>query len=201
MQSKLVLATRNEKKQKEMQELVEGLDLLILTLRDFPDCPEVVEDGSTFMENAQKKAIEVSIHVNGLALADDSGLEVDALGGKPGVFSARYARGDRSTDEENLQKVLDELRGVPIENRKSRFVCAAVLAEKGQILFTTQKTVEGEIADEPQGENGFGYDPIFYYPPYGKTLAEVTAEEKHAISHRGQALRDVTEYLIRLWTE
>lgn len=201
MRDSLVLATRNLKKQKEMQELVVDLRLRILTLRDFPDCPDVVEDGTTFLENAIKKAVEVSAHTDCLALADDSGLEVDALGGAPGIFSARYARGDESTDEENLQKVLNELWDTPPEERTGRFVCAAVLAQHGNVLFTTRQTIDGIIVNEPKGCGGFGYDPIFFYPPYGKTLAEATPDEKHAVSHRGKALREVTRFLINLWTE
>ena len=195
MKNTLVLATRNTKKQKELQELVENLGFRILTLRDFPDCPEVVEDGNTFLENAQKKALAVANHTHCLALADDSGLEVVALGGKPGVYSARYARGEESTDDENLQKVLKELSDIPTASRTGRFVCAAVLAMENQVLFSTRQTVEGIITTESQGEGGFGYDPIFYYPPYGKTLAEVSSEEKHAVSHRGKAMREVMEFL------
>lgn len=201
MKDALVLATRNLKKQKEMQELVEGFGLRVLTLRDFPDCPETVEDGLTFQENALKKALEVSIHTGCLALADDSGLEVDALKGAPGVYSARYARGEESTDEENLLKVLLEMQDVPQEKRTARFVCAAVLAQDGKALFATRQTVEGEIAFEPQGDGGFGYDPIFFYPPYGKTLAQCASEEKHAVSHRGKAMREVISYLLNLWAE
>ncbi|MBN2327130.1 MAG: XTP/dITP diphosphatase [Candidatus Omnitrophica bacterium] len=195
MKENLVLATRNRKKQQEMEQLVDGLDLQILTLRDFPDCPEVIEDGATFVENARKKAVEVSLHTGEMALADDSGLEVDALDGAPGVYSARYARGEESTDEENTQKVLDELGNAPSSKRRGRFVCAAVLAKDGKVLFSTEQTVEGVIASEPKGKGGFGYDPIFYYPPYGKTLAEASPEEKHAVSHRGKALREVCAYL------
>jgi XTP/dITP diphosphohydrolase len=195
MKNSIVLATRNLKKQKEMQQLVENIGRQVLTLREFPDCPEVIEDQDSFLGNSEKKAIEVSQFTGCLTIADDSGLEVDALNGDPGVYSARYANGEDSTDEENLQKVLQELIGVPNEKRTARFVCATALAQDGKVLFTTCQTVEGIITLEKHGDGGFGYDPIFYYPPYGKTLAQVDAEDKHAISHRGKAMRQVLEFL------
>ncbi len=191
MTNTILLATRNPKKQSELEELLSGLGWNVVTLRDFPDSPEVEETGKTFVENAILKAVAASTHSGLLALADDSGLAVDALDGGPGIYSARYAKGEDSTDEENLQKVLDELEGVPAEKRSGRFVCAAVLAQGDEVMFATEQCVEGFIADSPSGEGGFGYDPIFFYPPFGKTFAEVPIEEKHAVSHRGQALAEV----------
>lgn len=198
MDRKLLLATGNQKKQREMEQLLEGLGWQVLTLRDFPEAPDVIEDGKTFVANAAKKALSAARHSGLTALADDSGLEVDALGGKPGVFSARYARGEGSTDEENLQRVVDELRGVPEAERGGRFVCAMVLARGSEVLFETQRAVEGVLIGEERGEGGFGYDPIFYYPPFGKTFAEVPTEDKHSVSHRGQAMKDVVEFLASL---
>jgi XTP/dITP diphosphohydrolase len=195
MDRTIVLATRNAKKQRELQQMLQGVNWSVLTLADFPACPEVIEDGRTFLENAAKKAVAVSHHTGHLTLADDSGLEVDALQGAPGVYSARYARGEDSTDEENLQKVLLELQETPDAQRTARFVCAAVLAKGNELLFSTQATVAGIITREKRGEGGFGYDPIFFYPPYGKTLAQVSAHEKHEVSHRGKALRQVVEFL------
>lgn len=195
MNKTLVLATRNQNKQREMQQLLDGSGWQVLTLKDYPDCPEVIEDGRTFVENARKKAVEVSLHCGVMALADDSGLSVDALDGAPGVYSARYAKGEESTDADNNARVLSELEGVPREKRAGRFVCAAVLANGGDVLFSTEQTVEGIVQTELSGSGGFGYDPLFFYPPYNKTLAEATAEEKNAISHRGKAMRAVAAFL------
>ncbi|MFB3788630.1 MAG: RdgB/HAM1 family non-canonical purine NTP pyrophosphatase [bacterium] len=196
MKSTLLLATRNLKKQKELQDLVAGGDWHVLTLRDFPDCPEVIEDGGSFLENAMKKAVETSRQTGCLTLADDSGLVVDALNGAPGIYSARYARGEGSTDEENLWRVLTELGDTPEERRTARFVCAAVIARDGETLFSTSRSVEGRIAFAPRGENGFGYDPIFFYPPLGQTFAEIDAALKHSVSHRGQAMNEVKIFLM-----
>ncbi len=195
MNKTLVLATRNQNKQREMQQLLDGSGWNVLTLKDYPNCPEVVEDGTTFLENARKKAVEVSSYCGVMALADDSGLSVDALDGAPGVYSARYARGEDSTDADNNARVLNELQGVPREKRSGRFVCAAVLANGNDVLFSTEQTVDGIIQTELSGSGGFGYDPLFFYPPYHKTLAEATAEEKNAVSHRGKAMRAVAAFL------
>ncbi len=197
MKTTLLLATRNLKKQKELQDLTAGGDWHVVTLRDFPDCPEVIEDGGSFLENAKKKAVETSRHTGCLTLADDSGLEVDALHGAPGIYSARYARGEGSTDEDNLRRVLAELGDTPEERRTARFVCAAVIARDGEALFSTSRSVEGRIAFAPRGENGFGYDPIFFYPPFGQTFAEIDARRKHSVSHRGQAMNEVKNFLTR----
>lgn len=195
MNKTLVLATRNQHKQREMQQLLSGSGWHVLSLQDFSDCPEVIEDGETFLANAQKKAVAVSLYCGIYALADDSGLMVDALQGAPGVYSARYARGEGSSDAENNERVLRELKNIPLEQRTARFVCAAVLADGKNILYTTENSVEGFIQTGLTGTGGFGYDPLFYYPPYNKTLAEATAEEKNAISHRGKSIRAAAEFL------
>lgn len=195
MDHTLLIATRNAKKQRELEELLAPLGWMVKTLNDFPDSPDVVEDGDTFMANAEKKAIAASLHSGLLTLADDSGLAVDALDGRPGVYSARYARGEDSTDEENLHKVLEEMTGVSDEKRTARFVCAAALANGSEIVFGTEQAVEGVLTNEPKGNGGFGYDPIFFYPPFGRTFAESPIEDKHSVSHRGQALARVIEYL------
>jgi XTP/dITP diphosphohydrolase len=195
MTKTLLIATGNEKKRKEMEALVSGIGWEIKTLRDFPDCPEAVEDGETFMENAHKKALHYAGITGLLTLADDSGLAVDALNGRPGVYSARYAHGEGSDDEANLQKVLRDITGVPAEQRTARFICAAALAQADGVVFETQQSVEGVLTEEKQGDAGFGYDPIFYYPPFGQTFAEVPAEAKHDVSHRGKALREVVSFL------
>ncbi|MEW6235632.1 MAG: RdgB/HAM1 family non-canonical purine NTP pyrophosphatase [Candidatus Omnitrophota bacterium] len=195
MEKILLLATKNWEKLKELQELLDGSGWRVIALSDFPDCPDAVEDGKTFEENARIKAVAASTHTGLLTLADDSGLEVDALGLAPGIYSARYARGDDSTDEENTAKVLAEMKDVPDERRTARFVCAAVIARGEEILFTTRQTAEGFIAREPRGSGGFGYDPIFYYPSFGQNFAEVPPPKKHSVSHRGKALRAAVEFL------
>lgn len=192
----IVLASRNPKKARELQEILDGAQYEILTLDAYPDCPEVEEDGLTFEVNSAKKAAEVSAYTGHWAIADDSGLVVDALGGEPGVFSARY--GGMATDEERNQHLLENLRGVPAQERTARFVCCASLFGDGKLLFQATETVEGRILEAPRGENGFGYDPLFL--PYGfdVTTAEMSSDDKHRISHRGKALRKVEQFLMTL---
>jgi len=152
------------------------------------------EDGLTFEENAVAKALYYSAHAPGPLFADDSGLEVDALGGAPGVASARFA-GPQATDQANNLLLLEKLRGV--ENRAARFVCVVAVVEQGRLLATFHGAVEGRILEEPRGTNGFGYDPLFYYEPFGATFGQVSAERKMKVSHRGQALRQLMEWLSR----
>lgn len=186
----LVIATRNRAKSAEIRALLKDFPVEIKDVNDFGPLPEPVEDGRTFDENAYKKAL-FTARVLGLpALADDSGLEVEALGGEPGVHSARYA-GDEATDAENNRKLLRVMEGV--ENRKARFVCVLSLAVPTGPALTYEAACEGEIATEPRGSRGFGYDPVFYYPPARKTFAEMEPEEKAAVSHRGRALREFRE--------
>ena len=192
----IVLASRNEKKAKELQEILEGLPFEILSLESFPNCPEVEEDGTTFEENSAKKAMEVSGYTGLWTLADDSGLVVDALGGEPGTYSARY--GGKDTDEERNLHLLENLKGVPSEKRTARFVCCATLFGDGQVLFQATETVEGRILDEERGEGGFGYDPLFLPEGFCITTAEMTPDQKHRISHRGKAFRKVKEFLTGL---
>lgn len=195
MDKHLLIATRNPKKQKELEELLTGAGWNIFTLLDFPECPEVLEDGETFMENAEKKAKETSLYTGMITLADDSGLVVDALDGRPGIYSARYAKGEDSTDEENNQRVLEEMADMDDENRIARFVCAAVVAQDEKVLFSTEHFVEGLLMHKPMGDGGFGYDPLFYYPPFQRTFAQVPIEKKHEVSHRGKALQDIVAFL------
>ncbi|SFM61371.1 XTP/dITP diphosphatase [Thermodesulforhabdus norvegica] len=186
----LVIATRNRGKSREIKALLKDFPVEIRDLNDFGPIPEVEEDGKTFEENAYKKA-SFTARILGLpALADDSGLEVEALGGRPGVMSARFA-GPNATDEENNAKLLRELEGV--ENRRARFCCVISIAVPTGFALTYEGVCEGEIVTEPRGRNGFGYDPLFYYPPLGKTFAEMTMEEKSAVSHRGKALRELRD--------
>jgi XTP/dITP diphosphohydrolase len=162
---------------------------LLAGYREIPPC---AEDGLTFEENAIRKARHYGPHARGLLFADDSGLEVDALGGAPGVYSARFA-GPDATDEANNRLLLEKLQGVG--DRSARFVCAIALVEGERLLRVFHGAVEGRITDEPRGSSGFGYDPLFYYPPYGSTFGEAPAERKFEVSHRGQALRAMLEWL------
>lgn len=190
----IVVATRNWGKLKEIQEMLAGLPFKFLTLRDFPSAPEVAEDGETFLDNAVKKAVAIARATGKFALADDSGLEVAALAGAPGVYSARYS-GPNATDETNNQKLLLELERVPGASRAARFVCVIVLAAPEGKIITAFGECAGEIAAAPRGSLGFGYDPLFYYPPLRATFSELTQSKKLAVSHRGQALRDLRQKL------
>jgi XTP/dITP diphosphohydrolase len=184
----LVVATRNEGKSREIRDMLAGYPIEVRDLNDFGPIPEVTEDGTTFDANAYKKA-GFTARVLGIpALADDSGLEVDALDGAPGVYSARYA-GPMATDEQNNAKLLKELEGV--KNRSARFRCVLSLAVPTGPALTYEAACEGEILHEPHGNNGFGYDPLFYYPPAGKTFGEMTIAEKSEVSHRGKALQEL----------
>ena len=191
---KLVLATRNRGKVAEIRELLEGLGIELLSLEDFPEVPEVVEDGETFEANARKKAGVVAQCTGLPALADDSGLEVDALDGAPGVRSARFA-GDHATYTENNKKILRLMKEVPCEKRTARFRCALALAFPDRSVQKLEDTCEGRITEQPQGENGFGYDPLFFFPELGKTFAQISRREKGKISHRGRALKQLKELL------
>lgn len=186
----LIVATRNKGKSREIQEYLQGFPVEVKDLNDFGPIPEVVEDGETFEENAYKKA-SFTAKVLGLpALADDSGLEVEALHGAPGVYSARYA-GPNATDEQNNSKLLEALSGK--SERKARFCCVLSLAVPTGPALTYEASCEGVILEAPRGTNGFGYDPLFYYPPMKKTFAEMTLEEKAQVSHRGKALKELKD--------
>ncbi len=184
----LVIATRNKDKCAEIRELLEGYPVTIKDLTDFGPIPAVVEDGLSFDENAYKKA-SFTARVLGLpALADDSGLVVDTLGGAPGVVSARYA-GPGATDGERCRRVLAEMTGKA--DRRAAFECVISVAVPTGAALTYEGRCEGLITEEPMGENGFGYDPIFYYPPLKKTFAQLSREEKGRVSHRGKALGEL----------
>ncbi len=182
----LVIATKNNGKLVEFRAVLEGSGIQIHSLADYPDLPEIEENGATFLENALIKARETCARTGLPALADDSGLVVDALNGEPGVRSARFAP---TTDERNA-KLLDLLADVPDENRTARFVCALALVRPDSFEWTTEGTVEGVITRSPSGASGFGYDPLFLYPPLGMTFAEIPIEDKNKISHRGKALAE-----------
>lgn len=193
----LVLATRNSGKVEELKHLLSGMDIEVSSLLDHPQVPEVMEDGASFLENARKKAHAVQCATGGWALADDSGLVVEALGGEPGVHSARYAGRQRDYAANN-KKLLHEMRGVPKGKRRAAFVCTIVLAAPDGREWSVEGRCEGVIAFEQKGSGGFGFDPLFYIPGKGKTMAELSMEEKNAISHRGQALRKIRDILIEI---
>jgi XTP/dITP diphosphohydrolase len=184
----LVLATRNEGKISEFRELLKPFDIEIKSLKDFGPIPPVKEDGRTFEDNAYKKAHSTAKVLGLPALADDSGLVVEALGGIPGVLSARYA-GERATDEENNRKLLGEMKGMT--HRAATFNCVIAIAVPRGPALVYEGICHGEIAHEARGNHGFGYDPIFYYPPLRKTFAQMSAEEKNRVSHRGKAMAEL----------
>ncbi len=191
---KLIFATGNEGKMKEIRMILGDLDYEILSLKEAGIQADIVEDGTTFEENAVIKARAISELSGCLVLADDSGLEVDYMDKMPGIFSARWMGEDTSYDIKN-KAILEKLEGVPEKQRTARFVCAIAAAFPDGRVVTKRATIEGIIGYEIKGENGFGYDPIFYVPEYGRTTAELTPEEKNAISHRGKALRLMREEL------
>lgn len=192
---KLVVGTKNHGKIRELREFLAGLPIEILGLHEFPNIIEPEETGATFAENAALKARYYAQATGFLALSDDSGLEVAALNGAPGVYSARYA-GENASDEERTLKLLDELNLIENESKLARFVCAITIADaKGAIIFETEGVCEGKIAQVPRGENGFGYDPIFIPDGFEQTFGELSSTAKAEISHRARALKKIIAYL------
>ena len=196
---KLVVATKNAGKVAEIAAALESMDVMVQSVAAFGEMAEPEETGVTFGENALLKA-RYYAEVTGLpCLADDSGLEVDLLQGAPGVYSARYA-GVGATDRENNEKLLQALQAFPSAERTGRFRCALVFFDPGGATISANGTCEGIILASPQGDGGFGYDPLFFMPPFGKTLAEMTVAEKNSVSHRGQGLRIMTAKLKEYWS-
>ncbi len=193
----LLIATNNKGKVREIKEILKGLDMEVFSLADKGIDVDVIEDGTTFEENSMKKASEIFKIANCITVADDSGLEVDALDGAPGVYSARYA-GEGATDEEKYTKLLNELKDVPDEKRTARFVSVVAVILPDGTKTTLRGECEGFIIREPAGSGGFGYDPVFFVPELNKTFSEVTLEEKNQISHRGKAFKKLREYLEKL---
>lgn len=185
---KFVVATKNKGKLKEIAEILEGMDLEVISMEQAGVNEDIEEYGSTFEENALIKAKEVHKRTGELVMADDSGLEVDFLNGAPGIYSSRFA-GEGASDTDRNNKLLELLKDVPFEKRKARFVCAIAVILPDGTNFTVRGTCEGYIAFEPVGTNGFGYDPLFFLPEYNKTAAQLEASKKHEISHRGKALK------------
>jgi len=190
----LVVATRNAGKLKEIRRLLEGHDVEVLGMDCFPDAPEVIEDGATFAANATKKAQEMAAYTGRACLADDSGLIVAALNNQPGVHSARYS-GTDATDQSNNRKLLQDLSEVSNDKRQAAFCCVMALALPGRPVELFEGRVDGEILTSERGEGGFGYDPLFWLPEHGCTMAELPLDIKNRISHRGQALRRVVDFL------
>ncbi|WP_153733478.1 XTP/dITP diphosphatase [Sporosarcina obsidiansis] len=190
----VLIATNNKGKAKDFETLFRPLGINVLTLQDIDGAIDVEETGTTFVENAVLKAENVAKMLNKVVIADDSGLEVDALNGEPGVYSARYA-GEPSDDEANIDKLLGNLAQTPTEERQARFRCVLAVAGPAIETMTFSGSCEGIIASERLGSNGFGYDPVFYVPEKERTMAQLTAEEKNAISHRGAALIQLKENL------
>jgi len=201
MKRNILIATSNPGKIAEIKALLDD-NIEWVSLSDFPNIGEVKEDGATFAENARKKAVGYAKATGLWTIADDSGLVVDALGGEPGVKSARFSGAkdkDRTLlDHKNMAKVLKLLENVPKQKRTARFVCCLCLASPDKVLIETQGTLEGLITDREIGENGFGYDPIFFVPQLNKTVGQLTAEEKNAISHRGSAIRRLKPLLLQI---
>lgn len=201
MERRIVFATGNENKMKEIRMILADLNMEILSMKEAGVEIDIVEDGMSFEENVEIKARAVSrVLTNDIVLADDSGLEIDYLDKAPGIYSARFAGEDTSYDIKN-RIFLDRLEGVPDEERTARFVCAVAAVFPDGTSETVRETIEGEIAHEITGDNGFGYDPIFYVPEYGCTTAEMTAEQKNELSHRGKALRSMKKILERKFRE
>jgi len=190
----VVIATRNSGKLREIRQILAPLGLKILSLRDFPEIPEIVKDGQTFEENAVKKAAAAARQTGRIAIADDSGLAVDALQGRPGVFSSRYA-GENATDADRYLKLLKEMARVPKGRRGAAFLCALAVASPEGKVEIVEGECRGEIASSPQGAQGFGYDPVFFLPELGRTMAELEPEGKNRISHRARALEKLKKVL------
>jgi len=191
---KIVFASGNEGKVKEIREMLEGMGIELLSLKHYTGVPDIVEDGKTFLENALKKARIISEFTGETVLADDSGLMVDALGGAPGIYSARYA-GEKATDDDNINLLLAGLKNVPQEKRTACFCCALVLYRTDGSYDSFESRWPGVIIDDRRGDNGFGYDPVFYVPDLKKTAAEMPPDLKNRVSHRGQAFAQLKKAL------
>lgn len=195
MKQIIVLATTNKGKTREINELLKGFPIEIKSLNDFGPIPEVIEDGKTFDDNAYKKASFTARVLGYPAMADDSGLCVEALDGAPGVYSARYA-GENAKDADNVNKMLDDLKDK--ENRNASFKCVISIAVPTGAALTYEGECHGVITQEPAGDNGFGYDPLFFYPEFNKTFAQLSIQEKGSVSHRGKALKEIADEMDKI---
>ncbi|MBP7055846.1 MAG: RdgB/HAM1 family non-canonical purine NTP pyrophosphatase [Candidatus Omnitrophica bacterium] len=190
----LVIATKNKKKLHELKRYLKSLSIEVVSLEDFAKVPRIVENSDTFKGNAAKKALVISRFTGGLVIADDSGLAVNALKGAPGVKSSRFAGASKS-DIQNNSKLLKLLDGLPAAKRGAKFICAVAIAENGKLVKTIEETCSGRIAFEKKGSHGFGYDPLFLIPKYGKTFGELGLKVKDRMSHRSKALRKARKFL------
>lgn len=195
---KIVFATGNKDKMREIREIMADCEVEIFSMKEAGIDVDIVENGTTFEENALIKAKAIADHTDAIVLADDSGLEIDALNKEPGIYSARYMGEDTSYTVKN-RNLIERLEGVPKEQRTARFVCAIAAVLPGGKELVTRQTMEGYIGYEPEGENGFGYDPIFFLEEYGCSSAALSREQKNAISHRGKALRAMRDMLLSQW--
>ena len=193
----IVIGTYNAKKKEEIKQILNGIPTKLADLNNFENLPEIIEDGSTFKENAIKKALELANFCNTCVMADDSGLEIDALDKRPGVLSSRYY-GENTSYEEKCLKLLEELKNYSFNERTARFRCAIALAKPCKLIFVVEASCEGFIGTEPHGTHGFGYDPIFYAPEYKCTFADLEPDVKNKISHRALALKLFKEKLEKL---
>lgn len=199
--TEIVLASRNLKKSAEIAELLAPFCISVISVADFPDVPDVVEDGKTFAQNAAKKAVEIATTLQKWAIGEDSGLKVDALKGAPGIFSARYA-GEPCDDEANNRKLLEELTHVPPERRSAHYVCHVALADpNGDVKLRVEAYCQGRILDAPRGDSGFGYDPLFLVPEYHRTFGELPPAAKRHISHRARAFEKFIPRLVTILNE
>ena len=197
----IVLASRNHKKAREVSEILAPAGFMVIPVTDFPDVPEVEEDGLTFAANAAKKASEVARQLNRWVIGEDSGLQVDALGGAPGIYSARYS-GAGATDEKNNQKLIADLANVPDEKRGAGYLCSVALSDpNGDIRIACEGTCRGRILNEANGEGGFGYDPYFLIPEYHMTFGQLSSVVKHRLSHRARAFAKFVPLLIKIEDE
>jgi len=192
---RIVIATGNNDKVREINEILEGTVFEAVSMKSLGIDPDIVEDADSFRGNALKKAMAVHEYTEDIVMADDSGLCIDALGGAPGIYSSRFC-GEDSTYEEKFKKIFEMLKDVPVEKRTAHFTCAIAVVYPDGSSFTVEEIFEGVLHEEPQGENGFGYDPIFYVPEYGMTSAQMSPAMKHSMSHRGKALRAMVEKLL-----
>jgi len=190
----LIVATKNKGKLREIKELLKDLNIKVTSLADYPDVPAIVEDGKTFSQNALKKAVTIALYTKKITLGEDSGIEVKALGNKPGIYSARFS-GANATDRKNNMKLLRSLKGVPLKKRQARYRCCAALVNGQGIIDVISGSCSGLITFKSKGKNGFGYDPLFYIPRYAKTFGQLEPDIKAKISHRARALKKVRKIL------
>lgn len=192
----LLVATKNQGKLREIRELLKDLEINVTSLADYPICPEIVEDGKTFAQNALKKAVTIAMYTKKLVMGEDSGLEVKALRNRPGIYSARYS-GEKATDKKNNLKLLRELKNVPMKKRQARYRCAAALVDRNGIVDVVSGSCSGLITAKAFGKNGFGYDPYFLIPKYNQTFGQLPPEVKAKISHRAKALKKLRKSLVK----